>query len=186
MAVNRPEPVVVGRRTLHKGKKFDYEELTVRSPAGSTHARQLVRHPGACVVVPVMPDGRVALIRCFRVSFEKHLWECPAGTLEPGEAPVKTAERELIEETGLRLGPGGTLVPLSVFYTSPGLSDEVMHAFAATGLVEGEQELEDYEHITVHKTEPGEVRGMIDRGEIADSKSMLALLLAARRGLFKL
>lgn len=171
-------PQIVGRRTLHKGRKFDFELLTVRQ-GGQETLREVVRHPGAVVVVPILDDGRIVLIRNHRVALGEQLWECCAGTIEPPEAPVVCAGRELIEETGYR---AATLVPLGWFYTTPGLTDERMHAFVATGLTHIGQDLEDDESILVEALPAERVLGLIASGELRDAKSMLAILLAQRAG----
>ncbi len=170
------------RRPLHHGRKFDYEQLVLRSPTGRVYTRELVRHPGAVVVVPVArrPEGlRVVLIRVYRASIDAMSVECCAGTLEKGEDPAVCAGRELIEETGFE---AGRIVSLGAFRTSPGLSDEMMHAFAATELKHVGQDLEEDEDIEVFQVAPQEALAMIDRGEIADGKSIAALLIAHRRG----
>lgn len=175
-----PLPVVLSREVLHHGKKFDFERLTVRQSSGKQMQREIVRHPGAVVIVPVLPDGRVVLIEVFRISLERMSTECCAGTIEPrGEPPMACAARELIEETGYK---AGSLKPLGTFYTSPGMSDELMHAFLATGLEHVGQDLEEDERIDVKIVAARAALEMIDRGEIADGKSILALLLAARAG----
>lgn len=168
------------RRLIHKGRKFDFEMVNVRLPSGRSVEREVVRHPGAVVIVPVLGTGEVALIRNFRISLGATLYECPAGTLEPPEAPEACAARELIEETGYR---AATLLPLGWFYTTPGLTDEKMFAFVARDLSPVGQDLEDDECITVSPVPMDEAFRMIDRGEICDAKSMLALMLAQRRGL---
>lgn len=178
-----PTPRVVSRRLLHKGRKFDFEVLRVRRPGGTELEREVVRHPGAVVVVAVKGGGASAeavLIRNFRISVEEQLLECCAGTLEPGEDPAVCAGRELVEETGYR---AGRIEPLGWFYTSPGLSDERMHAFVATGLSHVGQDLEDDESIEVECVPVGETLRMIERGDIRDGKSIAALLMADRRGL---
>lgn len=190
---SKPLPVVVARTPIHRGRKFDYEQVLVRSPGiggmpGREHTRELVRHPGAVVVVPVLPPGgsaadrehSVVLIRVFRASIEALSWECCAGTLERGEDPAACAGRELIEETGYR---AGTITPLGAFRTSPGLSDEMMHAYAATDLTHVGQDLEDDEDIEVHVVPVSRALAMLDRGELADGKSIAAILLALRRGM---
>ncbi|MFT3685343.1 MAG: NUDIX hydrolase [Phycisphaerales bacterium] len=100
------EPKVIGRRTLVPGPKYNFDELTVRNPGRKDATRAVVTHPGAVVVVPVMEDGRLVLIRNFRVAVEDTgAWvlEFCAGTLDiPGEDPIDCAARELIEECGYR------------------------------------------------------------------------------------
>jgi ADP-ribose pyrophosphatase len=174
--------VSLRRRTIHRGKKFDFEVVTVQWPGGRTLEREVVRHPGAVVIVPVLEDGRVVLIRNDRIAAEATLYEFPAGTLEPGEAPEACARRELIEETGYE---AATMEPLGWFYTTPGLTDEKMHAFAATGLRQVGQDLEEDERITVEVVSAARAMEMLDKGELVDGKSMLALLLAQRRGLLE-
>jgi ADP-ribose pyrophosphatase len=178
---------VAPRRLLHRGKKFDFEILTLRDARGNVIEREVVRHPGAVVIVPVLdrgPDGQagphIVLIRNRRIAVGQTLLECPAGTLEPPEPPERCAARELIEETGYR---PATVTALGWFYTTPGLTDEKMHAFAATGLEQVGQDLEEDENITFEIVPAGRALGMIGTGELADAKSMLALILADRRGM---
>lgn len=173
-------PRIVGSRTLHKGRKFDFELLTVEQGGKQTH-REVVRHPGAVVVVPILDDGRIVLIRNHRVALGEgqRLWECCAGTIELPEEPILCAGRELIEETGYR---AATLSPLGWFYTTPGLTDERMHAFVATGLTHVGQNLEDDESISVEPVPATQVLEMITSGDLRDAKSMLAILLAHRTG----
>ncbi len=154
--------------------------VTVRTPAGKTLQREVVRHPGAVVIVPVLDSGEVVLIRNHRIAIGKALWECPAGTLEPPEHPDQCAHRELIEETGYR---AATMRPLGWFYTTPGFTDEKMHAFVARRLSEVGQQLEEDENITVEPVPARRAIEMIEQGELTDAKSMLSLLLAERRGL---
>ena len=115
-----------------------------RTSDGVLHPRDVVRHPGAVVVLPLLDDGRVCLIRNFRVAVSQTLIELPAGTLEPGHTPAEMAERELIEETGYR---AAKIEPLSAFYLSPGILDERMHLFLATGLIAGDSAREAGEEI---------------------------------------
>ncbi len=123
-------PPAATRRLIHKGRKFDFEMVNVRLPSGRSVEREVVRHPGAVVIIPVLDDHRVALIRNYRIALGMTVFECPAGTLEPPEPPETCASRELIEETGFR---AATLIPLGWFYTTPGLTDEKMYAFVARG-----------------------------------------------------
>jgi len=175
-------PTVARRTTLHKGRKFDFELVTTEVAPGRTLTREVVRHPGAVLILPVLPDGRIVLIRNRRIAVDAWLYELPAGTLEPGEDPADCARRELEEETGYR---AQRMDPLVTFYTTPGLTDEKMRAFVATGLTSVGQALEEDENIEVHPTPIPDVLAMIDRGELVDGKSILALLLALRRGLLR-
>jgi ADP-ribose pyrophosphatase len=167
------------RTVLCKGRKFDFERVVYAAPDGGRIEREVVRHPGAVVIVPVLDDGRIVLIRNRRYAVGTTLWELPAGTLEAGEDPAHCAARELTEETGFR---ARTIDPLGSFYTTPGLTDELMHAFCARGLTEVGQALEPGEEIEVHPVPRADAIRMLDDGDLMDAKSMLALLLAQRRG----
>ncbi|HMN40015.1 MAG TPA: NUDIX hydrolase [Phycisphaerales bacterium] len=196
------QPLITARSLLHRGKKFDFELLTVQRPSGKTLQRENVRHPGAIVVVPILDTEHagnpprsggvprsVVLIRNFRISLQQPLLECCAGTIErprladgsfgPGEAPELCAARELIEETGYQ---AAKLHALGWFYTTPGLTDEQMFAFAATGLTHVGQKLEEDESIEVEVVPAARAVELVASGELRDAKSMLAILLAQRAG----
>lgn len=162
---------------LLKTKKFNVVRETVRSPGGKEKTREIVRHPGACVLVPLVDGDRVCLIRNFRVSVNQTLIELPAGTLEPNEPPEETARRELIEETGYR---AAKIELLHAFYLSPGILDEKMHLYLATGLTEGAAAREDEEEIENLVVPWDDAIDMVFRGEIKDAKSIVGLLWADR------
>lgn len=175
-----------GERTLiHRGKKFDFEMLRYRSASGKTIEREVVRHPGAVCILPILAEAgsdRLVMIRNRRYALGVELLEFPAGTLEKGEDPAACAGRELIEETGYR---AAEVIPLGSFYTTPGMTDEVMHAFAARGLSHVGQRLEEDEQIRVELLGVEAALGLLDRGEFRDAKSMVTLMLGLRRGLVR-
>ncbi|MEC9372377.1 MAG: NUDIX hydrolase [Planctomycetota bacterium] len=168
------------REVLHRGRKFDFERVTWSSEDGARHTLEVVRHPGAVVVLGILEDGRVTLIRNRRPAVGKTVWEAPAGTLEPEESPSVCAKRELREEAGFE---AGRIVRLGEFFTTPGMTDERMHAFAALDLREVGQALEGGEEIEVELIDGREAIAMVERGELDDAKSMLAVLMAERAGL---
>lgn len=172
------------RRLIHKGVKFDFEQVTFRGGDGRVVRREVVRHPGAVVILPLLdargPDQRIVMIRNQRFTLERELWELPAGTMEPPESPAKTAERELEEETGYSTRQ---IRPLGTFFTTPGMTDELMHAFVATDLSRVPQRLEEDERIRVEVVSVDRAFELLDQGDLMDAKSMLTLLLAKRRGL---
>ena len=157
--------------------KFRVVRETIQSSSGKTKTREIVRHPGACVIVPLLDDGRVCLIRNWRVAVNQTLIELPAGTLEPPEPPHVTAERELIEETGYR---ARKIELLHAFFLSPGILDEKMHLYVATGLTEGETAREDDEEIENWLVPWEEAVSMIFRREIQDAKTIVGLLWVDR------
>ena len=151
---------------------FDVERRVFPRAGQTPVKRDVVVHPGAVVILPVLEDGRLVLIRNYRYPVEKELLELAAGTREPDEAPLETARRELEEETGYR---AGVIEPLTEFYTSPGILTERMYAYLATDLTEAGQNLQGAEQITVVLLEPGEVLRMLQAGELEDGKTVAVL-----------
>ena len=168
--ITREEPVYDGR-VVH------LVVLDVMLPDGGTAKRELVRHPGAVAVVPLIGDD-VLMVRQFRVAAGRVLLEIPAGTLNPGEDPRLCAEREMQEETGYR---PGNLESLGGIFVAPGYTTEFIHLFLATDLTESRLEMDEDEFIELVRMPLANVLAMIDRGEIEDGKSTSALLKVARR-----
>lgn len=162
---------------LLQTKRFRVERVTQRLPDGREHAREVVRHPGAVVILPLLDDGRIVLVRNYRVAVDRTLVELPAGTLDPGEEPAATARRELAEETGYR---AAEIEPLVSFYMSPGILDERLHAFVASGLTPGEMELDAGEQLEPFAVTWDEALKLLERGEIEDGKTIAALLYYER------
>lgn len=163
---------------VFKFRIFDVVERSYPGRSGAVQRRHIVKHPGAVGIIPILPDGRVLLISQFRISFQKVIYEIPAGTREAGEDPSKTAERELIEETGYRAGRLELLQPI---YTSPGVLQEELFLFLGTDLIPGKDAPEDGELISLVPKTWSEIDEMIDKGEILDSKTLSGLFLARRK-----
>ncbi len=178
-------PKPIGTRVLYQGKKFNVELLTLPDADG-TREMAMIRHGGACAVLPILAEATehepasLVLIRNQRPAVGKTLWEIPAGTIDPGEQPITCAGRELIEETGYQ---AATLEPYGWFYTTPGMTDEVMHVFVARGLTHVGQNLDDGEHIEVRVVKADEAMAMIDDGRLVDAKSVIPIVRAQLAGL---
>lgn len=136
--------------------------------------RELLRFPGAAVVLPVLPDGSIVFIRQYRFAVGDTIYELPAGTLEEGEDPAVCAARELTEETGYT---ARSIVRLGGCYTAPGTSDEYIHCFLATGLAAGAQALDQHEEIDVEVVPDPLARQMVLDGTICDAKTVATLAL---------
>jgi len=167
----KEEPILLQARV------FKVVERTMTGRSGKTLKRQVVKHPGAVGIVPILDDGRVLLIRQFRITFEREIYEIPAGTLEQGEEPIETAKRELVEETGYF---PSEIRRLTAIYTSPGILQEELTIYLATNLREGKSAPEDGEKITLEPKTWEEIEKMIDREEIVDAKTLAGLYLAKR------
>jgi ADP-ribose pyrophosphatase len=170
------------RRPVHEGRIVNLSMDRVRFPDGSEGELEFIRHRGASAVVayldpPDAPDPRILLVHQFRYAAGGDLYEVPAGMPDTGEEPwEEVAARELEEETGYR---AGTLFYLGRIYTTPGFTDEVIHLFAATGLVPGDVARDGDEFMEVVELPLSEAVAAIRRGEIVDGKSVSALLWAA-------
>jgi len=158
---------------LFEGRRFRVERLVQTMPDGSGHPREVVRHPGAVVILPLLDDGRICFVRNYRVAVAQTLIELPAGTLEPGEDPAAAAERELAEETGYR---AGQIEHLISFWMSPGILDERMHLYVARALRPGPMALDAGEDIEPLLATWEEALGMARQGDIRDAKSLVGLL----------
>ena len=167
------------REPLLQGRIFGVERCCWTTGDGVEVSREIVRHPGAVTIVPILDDGRIVMIRNWRMAVGGPLWELPAGKREQGESPAETAARELTEETGFT---AATLEPLGAYYTSPGFADEYMYAFVATGLVSGALHLEPGEEVETICLQPSQVGELIDQGELIDGKTLSALMLWERAG----
>ncbi len=164
--------------SLYNGKIFNVALEKVTLPNGVTKDREVVRHPGAAAMVPLLDDGNVVLVKQYRHAVNNYLWEIPAGTLEPDEEPMACAERELVEETGYE---ATNFDKLTEILPAPGYTDEHIHIFLATGLTLAEQRLEDDEVLTVQPTPFDKAIEMIKAGEIQDAKTIVGLLLTSMR-----
>ena len=164
---------VLESRKIFKGRVVDLAVDRVRLPNGKVCELELIRHPGASVVVPVDSSGSAILIRQYRHATGGFLLEAPAGKLDPGESPEACAAREVQEETGFR---AGRLEPLGWIWTTPGFTDEKIWLFLGQELSAASQALQPDEVLSVQRMPLEEAVEMALTGQITDAKTICALL----------
>jgi ADP-ribose pyrophosphatase len=174
----RASATLIARREVHAGRVFRLELDRVVLPSGHSVEMEVVRHPGSVVLLPVPSPGHVVLIRQYRYSIDRDIWELPAGTLKPGEDPSQAAARECEEELGLA---PGRVTRLAAFYPTPGFCDELMNFYrcddlrppaADSTVVKDEDEVIEPRTVTIE-----EARRMVSAGEIVDLKTVAGLNL---------
>ena len=154
---------------IYRGKRLSVEKREIRLPDGRTKEKVIVIPGDAVAMLPLDGDDCL-LIRQYRFAIGKYLFEAPAGTMEPGENPLETARRELIEETGYT---GGTFIPRGTIFTTPGFTTERLHLFEVRDLTpSGDGEKDEDEIIEVVRIPKGEVEAMAADGRICDAKTI--------------
>ncbi len=165
-------------RSIYTGHVISVAVGTFIGPDGVAFERDVVHHPGAVSVVPLLDDGTVVLVRQYRAALDAHLLEIPAGKRDiPGEPPEVVAARELEEEVGMR---AGRLDLLAEFYNSPGFSDERSFVYLGRDLVATATDLQGVEeqHMVIEHVALDAVPSMIAAAEITDAKTIIGLTLA--------
>ena len=165
-------------KKLFDGKVVNLRVDTIELPNGNSATREVVEHPGAVAIVPILPDGRIIMVRQYRHPILRTLLEIPAGKLDKGEKPEDCAYRELEEETGYK---ADSLIHLTSIFTAPGFSDEIIHIYKTEGMKKSRQNLDDDEFLAVEIWDADDVKNMIINKEINDSKTVIGFCLA---GLF--
>jgi ADP-ribose pyrophosphatase len=168
-------------RRAYSGRVINVDIDRVQFPNGSTGELEMVRHPGASAVVPFLTDPygedpQLLLIKQYRYAARDFIYEIPAGKLDAGEDPAECARRELREETGCT---AERIEHLYTFFTTPGFTDEVIHAYIASGITRGETTHEKDEFMTVETVTLSRALELIKAGELKDAKTALAILYAA-------
>lgn len=176
MANETNEARVESTRTVYEGRIFRFTVERVRLPSGHVVEMELVHHPGSVVLLPQPAPGQIVLIRQYRHAIKRWIWEVPAGTLKPGEAPEAAAARECEEEIGL---VPGTITYVSTFYPTPGFCDETMAFFRCTDLrppaPDSAVKQDEDENIEPRTFSLDEAGAMVEQGEIVDMKTALGL-----------
>ncbi len=171
----------VGGRVVHQGFLIAVEEGEFEAPGGERFGRDVVRHPGAVSVVPLLDDGTVVLVRQYRAAIDGELLEIPAGKRDvAGEPPEVTAARELGEEVGYA---AGRLDKLAEFYNSPGFCDERSHVFLGRDLTPVAASAQGHEesHMTVEHVALADVPRLVASGAVTDAKTIIGCMLALER-----
>lgn len=158
---------------VYRGRKFQVAREQSKTPDGKSIQREGVLHPGAVAILPLVDADHVCLLRNRRFIVQEELWEIPAGTLEPGEAPEAAAVRELVEETGYQAKHWRKLLE---FYPSPGILSERMHLFVATELTAGTMRPELDEELEPKVVPWSQALQWAHDGTIRDGKTLVALL----------
>ncbi|MEM4297115.1 MAG: NUDIX hydrolase [Nitrososphaerota archaeon] len=165
---------VLSSEVVYQGRLFRVRKDELEMVAGRKVIREVVEHPGAVAIVPLLEDGSVIMVEQYRHPARKTLLEIPAGTLAKGESPEECARRELMEETGMK---AKELKKLLQCYVAPGYSTELIHIFVAKGLSKAEAKPEFDEHIKTSRLKLPTIIDMIKKGEIEDAKTICAILI---------
>ena len=166
-------PRILTQALAFKGHHIQVRVDRIQDSTGKESSLEIVVHPGAVCVVPILENGQLILVRQYRHAAGAQLLELCAGGLNPGENPLDAARRELEEETGYL---AGKLVERARFWTTPGFTTEFMYLYEATDLVKTQTNPDEDEIIEVEIVSPKEALLMIDDGRIQDAKSILGLL----------
>jgi ADP-ribose pyrophosphatase len=182
MGDNRTESVTMKKfeektiksETLYEGKIIQLQLDDVKLPNGKTSKRELIKHPGAVAVIALKDDGKIIMVEQYRKALERSIIEIPAGKLEPGEEPEKTALRELEEETGYG---AKSIESLISFYTSPGFADELVHVFLVKDLyvLENASEPDEDEFVELLEVTLEEAQQLLDDQRVYDAKTAYAI-----------
>ena len=181
----KPSPTratVLKSKVSYTGKVFSVTTETVTEPGGVTSTRDVIRHNGSVVILAVdssqnPADPLILIERQYRHAAGQFLLELPAGRIEPGEAPLAAARRELIEETGFRARKWSRLVR---YYASPGFLAETMQVFLAEDIRPGKAQPEPDEKIELLHIPLSDLLARIQSGQIIDGKTIISVLLFAR------
>lgn len=168
----------ISSESIFKGSLLDVRKDRVRLPDGKESVREYIQHPGAVVILAILPNGNLLFERQFRYPLRQVFLELPAGKIDAGEAIIETAKRELREETGYT---AASWTHLGVMHPCIGYSDERIEIFEARDLrVSGVQALDHNEFIELVELSPDAARQAVWEGRITDAKTITALFWLGR------
>ena len=167
----------ISSQTLASGVMLTVKSDEVLLPNGNISQREYVEHPGAVLIVPILPNGNLILEKQFRYPLHQVFIELPAGKIDLNEDVLVTGQRELLEETGYT---AKNWIKLGAQHPCIGYSNEIIHMYLATELEEGTHQRDDDELLEVFEASLSECVAMIQRGEITDGKTIIALLMAEK------
>ena len=165
---------VEAEREIHRTRIIRLVERDLVLPNGRQTTFTIVEHPGAVAIVPVHSNGDVVLLRQFRPTIGAEIYEIPAGTMEKGEAPLATAKREIVEETGFK---AKQWTKIAEFYTAPGFCTEFMHLYVARGLSPASADGDADEILKPVRMTIDAALKLIKSRKIRDAKSIAGLLI---------
>ena len=169
------EEKTVSSEIIYKGRILNLRKDIVEACSGKAAEREIVEHDGGVTLAAITADGKMVMVKQFRKAAGKAVLEAPAGKREKGEDPRATAARELKEETGYT---AAAYELLTKFYASVGYSEEVIYIYLCTGLTPGATEFDENEALDVLEYDLDELYEMAACGELEDSKTIIAVLLA--------
>ncbi|MEO8165028.1 MAG: NUDIX hydrolase [Betaproteobacteria bacterium] len=167
----------ISSRVAYRGRLLKVNEDEVSLPDGGSALREYILHPGAAIILPLFEDGSVLLERQFRYPLGQHFYELPAGKLEPGEPPLETAKRELLEETGYEAAEWRELARL---HPCVGYSNEQIDFFVARKLEFKGARPDDGEFLETLRMPLAEAIDWVRRGRVSDTKTILGLFWAEK------
>ena len=165
---------VEAEREIFQGRIIRLVSQDLVLPNGRRTTFHIVKHPGAVSIVPVHENGDVVLLKQFRPSIGEEIYEIPAGTIEKGEAPLATARREIVEETGFKAARWSKVAE---FYTAPGFCNELMHVYVARGLTPATAEGDADEIIRTERMSLSKALALVRNRRVRDAKSIAGLLI---------
>ena len=157
---------------IYAGHYLNLMNVQVELPNGKLSNRDIIKHPGACAIIPFISENEIILVEQFRKPLERTLLEIPAGKLNKNESPITCAHRELEEETGYK---AKDMIYLGKIATAPGFCDEIIHLFKATNLYDGTKSCDEDEFTDIKRFTLDEMKLMIKKGEIIDTKTISIL-----------